>query len=84
MPLIGDPGQQHRELVIADTCQTVSLAAYSLECVSDRLKHGNISERIAARVRARAPRAGARQRDHIRGIYEELAGCLTQNEPWPG
>jgi carboxylate-amine ligase len=53
-----------------------------LELVSERLRRGNLSERIAARVRARAPRPGARQRDHIRGIYEELATCLARNEPW--
>jgi gamma-glutamyl:cysteine ligase YbdK (ATP-grasp superfamily) len=55
-----------------------------LELVSDRLRRGNLSERIAARVRTRAPRTGARRRDLIHGIYEELATCLVRNEPWGG
>jgi len=53
-----------------------------LSLVGERLQRGNLSERIAARVRARAPRPGPRQRDHIRGVYEELATCLAENAPW--
>jgi gamma-glutamyl:cysteine ligase YbdK (ATP-grasp superfamily) len=67
----------------AETCTPAAERPY-LALVSDRLQRGNISERISTRVRARAPRAGSRQRDHIRGIYEELATCLVRNEPWPG
>jgi carboxylate-amine ligase len=53
-----------------------------LRVVADRLARGNLSERIAAAVRRRAPRTGARQRAVIREVYEELAGCLDRNETW--
>jgi hypothetical protein len=55
-----------------------------LPTLSDRVTFGSLSERIASRVRLRAPRSGARQRAVIREIYEELAECLRTNTPWPG
>ncbi len=53
-----------------------------LDLVADRVRRGNLSERIAMAVRRRAPRAGAKQRGVIAGVYEELAGCLETNETW--
>lgn len=55
-----------------------------LDLIEERVRRGNLSERIAARVRRAAPRGGARQRDAIRAVYEELACALAANEPWPG
>ncbi|MDH3369510.1 MAG: glutamate-cysteine ligase family protein, partial [Gemmatimonadota bacterium] len=55
-----------------------------LGLVADRLREGNLSERIAQRVRRVAPRGGARRRDAIRRTYEELADCLERNVLWPG
>lgn len=55
-----------------------------LDLIAERLRRGNLSERIAARVRRDAPRAGTRRRDAIRAVYEELASALTANEPWLG
>ena len=53
-----------------------------LAVIADRLRRGSLSEQIASAVRRRASRQGAKQRAAIRGIYEELAGCLEQNELW--
>ena len=53
-----------------------------LPLIADRLRRGNLSERIAAAVRRRSARAGAKQRAAIRDVYEELAGCLERNETW--
>ena len=53
-----------------------------LAVIADRLRRGSLSEQIASAVRRRASRQGARQRAAIRGIYEELAGCLERNELW--
>jgi len=55
-----------------------------LSLIADRIGRGNLSERIAAAVRRRAPRAGTRRREAIRGLYEELAVCLERNEAWSG
>jgi carboxylate-amine ligase len=55
-----------------------------LPTLSDRVTLGSLSERIASKVRLRAPRRGARQRAVIREIYEELAACLRRNTPWHG
>jgi hypothetical protein len=52
--------------------------------IAGRIRQGTLSERIAAAVRRRAPRAGKRQREAIRGVYEELAVCLEGNEVWTG
>lgn len=53
-----------------------------LAVIADRMRRGSLSEQIAAAVRRRAPRPGARQRAAIRGIYDDLAGCLERNEIW--
>jgi gamma-glutamyl:cysteine ligase YbdK (ATP-grasp superfamily) len=55
-----------------------------LTLIAGRIRQGTLSERIAAAVRRRAPRAGQRQREAIRGVYEELAVCLEGNEVWTG
>jgi carboxylate-amine ligase len=55
-----------------------------LPLIAERLRRGNLSERIAAAVRRQAPRSGARQRAAIRGVYEDLSECLERNEPWTG
>jgi len=54
-----------------------------LRLVADRLREGNLSERIARRVRRDAPRGGSRRREAIRRTYEELADCLERNVLWP-
>ncbi len=53
-----------------------------LKLVADRLRDGNLSERIVQRVRRDAARDGARRRDAIRRTYEELADCLERNVVW--
>lgn len=55
-----------------------------LSIVEDRVRQGNLSERIRRAVRRRAPSGGVRQRQVIKGIYQELAGCLQDNAVWPG
>jgi carboxylate-amine ligase len=55
-----------------------------LPTLSERVTFGSLSERIASRIRLRAPRRGARQRAVIREVYEELAVCLRRNTPWHG
>ncbi len=55
-----------------------------LPIVADRIDRGNLSERIASRVRRQADRAGPKQRAVIRQVYEELAARLRDNTPWDG
>jgi carboxylate-amine ligase len=63
-------------------CPTATPAAERryLVLVEDRLRRGNLSERIRARlVRLRGDQ---RRAETIRGIYRELAECLETNTPW--
>lgn len=53
-----------------------------LDLVAERVRRGNLSERIARRVRA--ARGPGRRRDSIAAIYRELCACLEENEPWRG
>ena len=52
-----------------------------LTLVEERIRAGNLSERILAAVN-RAARGDAERRNAIRRVYEELALCLERNEPW--
>ncbi len=55
-----------------------------LPLLADRIDRGNLSERIATRVRAPAVQSGRKRRVVIRDVYEELAACLRDNTPWEG
>lgn len=55
-----------------------------LQIVEDRLRRGNLSERIRRKVRRRSPRGGAKRRHVISDIYQELTICLRDNVVWPG
>lgn len=55
-----------------------------LPLVARRIEHGNLSERVAARVRRHTNRSGRKQQVAIRDVYEELAACLKSNRPWDG
>jgi gamma-glutamyl:cysteine ligase YbdK (ATP-grasp superfamily) len=52
-----------------------------LDLVAHRLAGGSLAERIRRRVAAVPAR---RREPAIRALYEELAGCLVANSPWPG
>lgn len=53
-----------------------------LRLVEERIRRGNLSERIlrAAALERRA--SDAERHAAILGVYGELAGCLDRNEPW--
>lgn len=53
-----------------------------LQMVERRLRKGNLSESIRAKVEGRSGWGDGGERDYIRGIYEELIQCLEANEPW--
>jgi hypothetical protein len=53
-----------------------------LRLVERRLRKGNLSEVIRAKVEGRSRWGDGGEREYIRGIYEELAGCLEANAPW--
>ncbi len=55
-----------------------------LAVVEDRIRRGNLSERIARQVRRRSRRRNGSERDVIREVYEELITCLEHNTPWEG
>ncbi len=55
-----------------------------LAVVEDRIRRGNLSERIARQVRRRSRRRDGSERDVIREVYEELITCLEHNTPWEG
>ena len=55
-----------------------------LPLLADRIDRGNLSERIASRVRRRGTRSGQTRRTAIRDVYEELATCLRDNAAWDG
>ncbi len=55
-----------------------------LAVVEDRIRRGNLSERIARQIRRRSRRRNGSERDVIREIYEELIGCLQHNAIWEG
>lgn len=55
-----------------------------LRIIEDRLRQGNLSERIRRSVRRHSPRGGAKRRHVISDIYQELAVCLRDNVVWPG
>lgn len=55
-----------------------------LDLVEDRVRRGNLSERILHQVRRRSRRRPSVQRDVIREIYDELIDCLEANRPWEG
>jgi carboxylate-amine ligase len=52
-----------------------------LKLVEQRLRAGNLSERILGEV-ARGGRGSEARRDAIRRVYGELADCLQRNEAW--
>lgn len=53
-----------------------------LQMVERRLRKGNLSEVIRAKVEGRSRWGDGGERDYIRGIYEELIQCLEANAPW--
>ncbi len=55
-----------------------------LPVVEERIRNGNLSERIARQLRRRTRRRNRDERSVIREIYEELALCLEHNAPWDG
>ncbi len=55
-----------------------------LAVIEDRIRRGNLSERIARQLRRRSRRRNGSERDVIREVYEELIGCLQHNTIWEG
>ena len=53
-----------------------------LDLIADRLRVGNLSERILRAV-SRGVRGHAQRRHAIRRVYGELVDCLERNTPWP-
>jgi len=51
-----------------------------LGMVEERLRRGNLSERMRARLER--VRGDGRRAESIRSMYEELAQCLVANTPW--
>lgn len=54
------------------------------ELLEDRVRRGNLSERIAHQVRRRQRRREAAEREIVREVYRELMDCLEHNTPWGG
>jgi hypothetical protein len=71
----------HGLLEMAEAEASENDRAY-LRLVERRLRKGNLSEVIRAKVEGRSRWGDGGEREYIRGIYEELAGCLEANAPW--
>jgi hypothetical protein len=54
------------------------------ELLEDRVRRGNLSERIAHQVRRREGRREGGRRVVIQEVYGELMDCLEHNTPWGG
>lgn len=71
----------HGLLEMAEAEASENDRAY-LRLVERRLRKGNLSEVIRAKVEGRSRWGDGGEREYIRGIYEELAGCLEASAPW--
>jgi carboxylate-amine ligase len=76
-----EPERVLRRLLEMAHAEAATHEARYLALIEDRIRGGNLSERILAAV-ARSARGDAERRDAIRRVYEELAQCLDRNEPW--
>jgi len=55
-----------------------------LAIVEDRIRRGNLSERIVRQVQHRSGKRGGGRAAAIRSVYGELMDCLDDNRPWEG
>ncbi|MGE0826938.1 MAG: glutamate-cysteine ligase family protein [Candidatus Binatia bacterium] len=73
-----------RQLLELAVQETPSKEQPYLTLIEQRLRTGNLSERIRRTLARYSRRGGARQEAVIQRLYGELIVCLEQNTPWEG